>query len=80
MAKKKFEPVYTKEDYKIDFLYAFPKYRALLVDLDVLLKEKIKLENNIDYYKKSDIEKNLIIKQKNRTIFRLRKELKELKK
>ena len=79
MAKKKFEPVYTKEDYKIDFLYAFPKYRSLLKNLDNLSKEKMKLENNIEYYKKNEIEKNLIIKQKNRTIFRLRKELKEVK-
>lgn len=73
-------PKYTKEDYKIDFLYAFPKYRVLLVELDT--KDKIidKLENNIEFYKKDYYEKNLIIRQKNRTIFRLRKELKELKK
>lgn len=76
---KKKVPKYTKEDYKIDFLYAFPKYRVLLVELDNLEKEINKLENNIKYYKQSDIENRLIIKQKNRTIFKLRKEIKELK-
>ena len=76
MEKK--QPKYSKEDYKIDFLYAFPKYRVLLVELDTLEKEISKLENNIEYYKKVDIENKLIIKQKNRLIYRLRKEIKEL--
>ena len=69
---------YTKEDYKIDFLYAFPKYRVLLVELDNLEKEIKKLEKNIEYYKKNEIEKKIIIKQKNRLIYKLRKELKEV--
>ena len=70
---------YTDEDYKIDFLYAFPKYREILRELDNKEKEIGKLENNIEYYKQNDIENRLIIKQKNRTIFKLRKEIKELK-
>lgn len=76
---KKKVPKYTKEDYKIDFLYAFPKYRVLLVELDEHEREIGKLENNIEYYKRTDIENRQIIKQKNRIIFRLRKEIKELK-
>lgn len=71
-------PKYTREDYKIDFLYAFPKYRVLLVELDRLEREIKKLNKNIEYYKKSEIEKNFIIKQKNRTIYKLRKELKDV--
>lgn len=71
-------PKYTKEDYKIDLLYAFPKYRVLLVELDRLEREIRKLHKNIEYYKKNEIEKNFIIKQKNRTIYKLRKELKDV--
>lgn len=76
---KKKQPKYTKEDYKIDLLYAFPKYRVLLVELDELEREISKLENNIEYYKRADIENKLIIKQKNRKIYKMRKEIKELK-
>ena len=76
---KKKVPKYTKEDYKIDFLYAFPKYRVLLVELDEHEREISKLEQNIEYYKKVDIENRQTIRNKNRTIFKLRKELKELK-
>jgi len=50
-----------------------------LRELDNKEKEIGKLENNIEYYKQNDIENRLIIKQKNRTIFKLRKEIKELK-
>lgn len=77
---KRKQPKYTKEDYKIDFLYAFPKYRVLLVELDELEKEIAKLEKNIEYYKKTDTENKLIIKDKNRKIYRLRKKLKEMSK
>ena len=75
---KRKQPKYSKEDYKIDFLYAFPKYRVLLVELDTLERIITKLENNIEYYKKADIENKMVIKQKNRTIYRLRKEIKEM--
>ncbi len=77
---KRKQPKYTKEDYKIDFLYAFPKYRELLVELDVLEKEISKLENNIEYYKRTDTDNKTTIKKKNRTIFRLRKQIKEMAK
>lgn len=77
---KRKQPKYTKEDYKIDFLYAFPKYRELLVELDILEKEISKLENNIEYYKQTDTDNKTTIKKKNRTIFRLRKQIKEMAK
>ena len=71
---------YTKEEYKINLLYAFPSYRCLLKELDSKEREINKLNKNIKYYERKEIKQNLIKKQKNRTIFRLRKELKELKK
>lgn len=42
----------TEEEYKINFLYAFPSYRCLLRELDS--KERVirKLEKNIEGYKK----------------------------
>ena len=43
-------------------------------------KEINKLEKNIEYYKSVDIENKLIIKQKNRKIYRLRKKIKEMSK
>lgn len=64
---------FTKEEYKINFLYAFPSYRCLLRELDSREREINKLNKNIEYYKKREKELNLVIKQKNRIIYRLRK-------
>lgn len=68
-----------KEEEMFDFLYAFPKYRRLRNRLKVVNK------NNRDKDKalKKEWEDKVIlkdkIKQKNRIIFKLRKEIKELK-
>ena len=68
---------FTKEEYKINFLYAFPSYRCLLKELDSKEREINKLNKNIEYYKQREKDLILAIKQKNRIIFRLRKKRSE---
>lgn len=63
----------TKEEYKINFLYAFPSYRCLLRELDSRERVIRKLERNIEGYKRRIKDYDSLIKQKNRIIFRLRK-------
>lgn len=63
----------TKEEYKINFLYAFPSYRCLLRELDSRERVIRKLEKNIEGYKRRIEYYDSVIKQKNRIIFRLRK-------
>ena len=63
----------TKEEYKINFLYAFPSYRCLLRELDSRERVIRKLEKNIEGYKRRIEYYDLVIKQKNRIIYRLRK-------
>ena len=67
-------------DDDIDFLYIFPKYRRLRKRLKEVNKDNLKKQKAIENYWKEKVEFELIIKQKNRIIFKLRKELKELKK
>lgn len=63
----------TKEEYKINFLYAFPSYRCLLKELDSRERVIRKLEKNIEGYKKRLEYYESVIKQKNRIIYRSRK-------
>lgn len=63
----------TKEEYKINFLYAFPSYRCLLRELDSRERVIRKLERNIEGYKRRIKDYDSLIKQKNRIIYRLRK-------
>ena len=66
----------TEEEYKINLLYAFPSYRCLLRELDSREIVIRKLERNIDGYKKRIKDYDFLIKQKNRIIYKLRKEIK----
>lgn len=66
----------TEEEYKINLLYAFPSYRCLLRELDSRERVIRKLERNIDGYKKRIKDYDFLIKQKNRIIYKLRKEIK----
>lgn len=69
-----------KEKEKIDFLYAFPRYRRLKARLKAVNKNNKDKDTAL---KKEWEEKAVLkeqIKQKNRLIYKLRKELKELKK
>lgn len=68
-----------KKDNSIDFLYMFPKYRRL--------KERLKVVNRDNRNLRKNWEQQIIIndnlkdklKKRDRTIYLLRKELKELK-
>ena len=68
-----------KKDNSIDFLYMFPKYRRL--------KERLKVVNRDNRNLRKNWEQQIIIndnlkdklKKRDRTIYSLRKELKELK-
>ena len=68
-----------KKDNSIDFLYIFPKYRRL--------KERLKVVNRDNRNLRKNWEQQIIIndnlkdklKKRDRTIYLLRKELKELK-
>lgn len=66
----------TEEEYKINFLYAFPSYRCLLRELDSRERVIRKLERNIEGYKRRIKDYDFLIKQKNRIIYKLRKEIK----
>lgn len=63
----------TKEEYKFNLLYAFPSYRCLIYELENYEDEIKTLKQNIESYKKRLEDYDLLIKQKNRIIYRLRK-------
>ncbi len=68
-----------KEEDLIDWLMAFPKYRRLKARLKIVNKDNRDKEKAI---KKEWEEKAVLkekIKQKNKLIYKLRKEIKELK-
>ena len=68
-----------KKDNSIDFLYMFPKYRRLKERLKVVNRDNRNLRNN--WEQQIIINDNLKekLKKRDRTIYLLRKELKELK-
>lgn len=69
-----------KEEELFDLLYAFPKYRRLRRRLKDVNRDNRKKDEIIrTQWKEMDILHERI-KQKNKIIFRLRKELKELEK
>ena len=69
-----------KEEELFDLLYAFPKYRRLRNRLKVVNRDNRNKDKALrrEWEEKAVLQEK--IKQKNRLIFRLRKELKELKK
>lgn len=69
-----------KEEESFDLLYAFPKYRRLRKRLKDVNRDNRNKDKAIrrEWEEKAVLQEKL--RQKNRVIFRLRKELKELKK
>lgn len=68
-----------KKDNSIDFLYMFPKYRRLKERLKVVNRDNRNLRKNWEQQIITNDNLKDKLKKRDRTIYLLRKELKELK-